>query len=86
MRLLRCRRIHQEAGRVETAKEMRIGRKLIRVTRRGIIREGREIAIIIVSIIREGEAVRGNKTTGFPVTVLILIQLEVGGVKKINMR
>jgi hypothetical protein len=39
------------------------------VVRRGIIREGREIVIIIVVRIREGEAVRRNKTASLPVTV-----------------
>jgi hypothetical protein len=39
---------------VETAKEMRIGRGLVMVVRKGIIGEGKEIIIIIIVVrIRE---------------------------------
>jgi hypothetical protein len=79
-------RICRETGRVDTAKEMRIRRKLVMVIRRGIIGEGREIVIIIVVRIREGEAVRRNKTASLPVTVFSCIQVEVGRVKEINLR
>jgi hypothetical protein len=47
-------RISGKAGRVETAKEMRIGRGLVMVVRKGIIGEGKEIIIIIIVVrIRE---------------------------------
>jgi hypothetical protein len=71
---------------LETAKEMRIGRRLVMVVRRGIIGEGKEIIIIIVVRIREGEAVRRNKTASLPVAVCSWVDVKVGGVKEINFK
>jgi hypothetical protein len=79
-------RIRRETSRLQIAKKMKVGRKLVKVLRE-IIQEGREIVLVkVIIIIREGEAVRSNKTTSFPVAFLILIQLQVCGVKKIRAR